>query len=249
MKRKLVPKLIKAFIRVPHRKRGCVCAVIAAAGDSTRFGEPKPFVELNGKYLFEYSLSAFLESPYVSDVILTVRKEDKERFLSILRERYAKQKIRVCLGGKTRDESTLRAFKHLYPKVRFVAFHDAARPLITTEAVNTVIEAAFHTGAASAASPVYDSVKRADLKGNISEDVDRENLYTVSTPQVFLKDVYEAARAIGTKENLHLTDDNAYVTHAGFSVKLIAVPENRKLTVPEDLPLIRAVLESRKESL
>ncbi len=242
-------RLLSDFAAAPKRKASC-SAVLAAAGDSVRFGEPKPFVDLDGRHFFEASLNAFLDSPYIAEVLLAVRREDKDRFLAVLRERYRNtgKKIRLCIGGATRDETTLKAFAALDPETRFVAFHDAARALITTKQIDRVIESAFSCGAATAGCPVYDSVKRADGFDRIAEDVDRDRLFTVSTPQVFLKEIYEVARAVGKKDGLHLSDDNAYVTHAGFAVQIVPVPYNFKLTVPSDLETIQTLYRKERNT-
>ena len=222
-----------------------VSVVLAAAGDSVRFGRPKPLVTIDGRYLFEYSLSAFLTSHYVKDVVLAVRKDDEALIQSILDRNFSKAPVRICLGGKSRDKSVLNAFLATDKSTDFVAFHDAARPLITTEDIDRVLQDAFLYGAATAATPVVDSLKRAH-GCVISQDIDRENLYAVSTPQVFLKDMYEVSRAVCKKDGFSSTDDNAYVTHAGFQVRITSVTNNQKLTYPEDLGLISLQLSSRK---
>ncbi len=222
-----------------------VTVVLAAAGDSVRFGRPKPLVVVDGRHLFEYSLSAFLASRYVKEIILAIRKEDEALIKNVLEANFKGANVRVCLGGKSRDESVMLAFLQADKQTDFVAFHDSARPLITTEDIDRTIRDAFLYGAATTASPVVDSVKRA-RHNTIEEDVDRENLYTVSTPQIFLKDMYEVSRAVCKKDGFSSTDDNAYVTHAGFKVHITNVSNNQKLTYPEDLPLISLQLTSRK---
>lgn len=223
----------------------CVSAVIAAAGSSVRFGSPKPFVRIDGKYLFEYSLDAFINSRYVAEVILAVRPEDQALAQKILSERADQKPVKLCLGGKTRFETTLRAFKACSDSTRLVAFHDAARPLIKTEQIEQVVLDALRYGAATAASAVCDSLKRVENR-KITADVDRENVYAVSTPQIFLKDIYEVARAVCRADHFTATDDNAYVTHAGFDVHVTEVAENPKLTYPTDLALIERELIFRK---
>ncbi|MBQ2252386.1 MAG: 2-C-methyl-D-erythritol 4-phosphate cytidylyltransferase [Clostridia bacterium] len=226
-------------------RTGSVSAVIVAAGNSVRFGRPKPFVKIGERFLFEYSLDAFLASEYVGEVILAIRKEDQETVQTTLDLRYPGKPVTLCIGGNTRDESTMRAFRHVNKSAHFVAFHDAARPLITTEEIDRVVLDAIRYGAATAASPVTDSVKRVK-NGVITENVERDGLYAVSTPQIFQKDLYEVARAVCKKDGFDSTDDNAYVTHAGFSVHVTHVSENPKLTYPDDLPGIRLRLLNGK---
>ncbi len=225
--------------------------VIAAAGDSTRFGRPKPFVEIGGRCLIEYSLDALLASEYVGEVVICAREQDMAKLREIVSHTAnpLNKEIKLCPGGKTRDESVYNAFRILNKDTRLVAFHDAARALITTEDADRIIETAFAHGAATASAKVVDSVKRADNKGLIKEDVDRSDLYTVSTPQVFLKEVYEVSRAVCKRDNFEATDDNAYVSHAGFHIWLCNVPFNPKLTYPEDLPIFELHLTAKRGGL
>ena len=247
MKQRLRELRLSAVLALLNRKSRdkTVTAVLAAAGDSVRFGRPKPLVVVDSRHLFEYSLEAFLASRYVKEVILAVRKEDEELIQSVLNANFKNAPVRVCLGGKSRDESVLLAFLQADKNSSFVAFHDAARPLIRTEDINRICEDAFLYGAATAASPVVDSLKRV-RHSNIVEDVDRENLYAVSPPQIFLKDLYEVSRAVCRRDGFSSTDDNAYVSHAGFEVRITNVSNNPKLTYPEDLELIAMQLSSRK---
>lgn len=240
-----IPILAALALAERTDRRGSVSAVLAAAGSATRFGTPKAFVEIDGRFLFEYSLEALLSSQYVGEVILAVRREDEERVKNVLDLRFKNRPVHVCIGGKERAESVLNAFLKTAKESRFVAFHDAARPLITTEEIDRVIVDAFHHGAATAASPVVDSLKRVK-DGKIVSDVDRDQLYAVSTPQVFLRDLYEVARAICREDGFDATDDNAYATHAGFTVHVTKVSNNQKLTYPEDLEPIILQLSKQK---
>lgn len=250
MKQNRTDFLLSAALALASRSEriGSVSAVLAAAGESVRFGRPKPLVIVNGRFLFEYSLSAFLASRYVKEVILAIREQDRVLIERVLQERFADAPIKLCLGGSTRDESVMQAFLQADKSTAFVSFHDAARPLIQTADIDRVIEDAFIYGAASAGSPVVDSLKRVKY-AKVQEDVDRSDLVAVSTPQIFLKDLYEVSRAVCKRDRFSSTDDNAYATHAGFSVHITEVYTNPKLTYPNDLDLIVALLDARKGEL
>ena len=248
MHSKRADRLMEAALALEKRTdriRSC-SAVLAAAGDSTRFGSPKPFVTLGSKPLFSYSLNAILNSRYIDEAVIAVREADLDRWQSALGTMTFSKKVTLCVGGKTREESVMRAFRALSKKTDYVAFHDAARPFITTADVDRVILDAFRYGAASAGAPVVDSVKRCDRRQKITEDVDREGLFAVSTPQVFSKEIYEVARAVCRKDGFSSTDDNAYVSHAGFGVHVTRVAFNPKLTYPEDLALFEKCVPQKQ---
>lgn len=248
MQKRRLSRILHRALSLAEREldeRSC-SVVLAAAGRSERFGAKKPFVQVGGRCLFEYSLSVFLASRYVRDVVIAARQEDIPQFREVLSLRFPGAPVTVVAGGSSRDISVMRAFEATDKKTHFVAFHDAARPMLSTEDAERVLRDAFRYGAASAACPIVDSVKRA-CDGVITEDVDREGLYAVSTPQIFHKDVYLVSRAICKKDGFSSTDDNAYVSHAGFSVHLTPVFSNPKLTYPEDLRLIETLLNARGE--
>ena len=68
----------------------------------------------------------------------------------------------------------------------------------------------------------------------------------MQTPQVFRADLYRVSLALAKKDGFQATDDCALAEHAGFSVKLCEIgAPNRKITVPEDVAVITAILKER----
>ena len=68
--------------------------------------------------------------------------------------------FRVVVGGARRQDSVANAFKAIDPRTEVVLMHDAARPLVTEDLISRTIRAAAEHGAAIAAQPVSDTVKR-----------------------------------------------------------------------------------------
>ncbi|MBQ9545252.1 MAG: 2-C-methyl-D-erythritol 4-phosphate cytidylyltransferase [Clostridia bacterium] len=224
-------------------------AIITAAGSGTRMGGvSKQFIELNGKKTVLYSLEAFGNCDYVKEIVVTARADEVEKMKETVGEFYASKPVKVVAGGKTRQESVENAFFALDKKCGCVAIHDAARPLVTSSDAKLLFEEAFRYGAATAAYPVADSMKKVDGNLFLASDADRDGVWAVQTPQVFLCDVYKAALAVARRDSLEVTDDNSIVTHAGFSVKAVNTGNKSfKLTSPEDVGLIEALLVKRKE--
>jgi 2-C-methyl-D-erythritol 4-phosphate cytidylyltransferase len=121
-----------------------------------------------------------------------------------------------------------------------VVVHDAARPLATRRLFDLVVQAVAG-GAAGAvpALPVVDTLKRVDGE-RVVETVSREGLVGVQTPQAFRADVLRAAHRRGDVD----TDDAALV-EAGGGVVVVVEGERRnvKLTLADDLELVRALLD------
>ena len=100
-------------------------------------------------------------------------------------------------------------------------------------------------GAASLAIPARDTMKRADAQGFVVETLPREQVWSVQTPQVFLRELYESALQAAQRE---YTDDCQLIEQTGGRVHLCeGSPENAKLTTPEDILFAEAVLRGRED--
>ncbi|MBQ9793935.1 MAG: 2-C-methyl-D-erythritol 4-phosphate cytidylyltransferase [Clostridia bacterium] len=230
-------------------KTDSVCGVIVAAGSGTRMGGvSKPEIKLNGKTLFERVLEAFLASPV--DEIVVVGGENLPR-LRLLAGRYSPAvPLRFCEGGKTRSESVFAGVCQASPGVSYACVHDCARPFVTSEIISAVIEGAKKTGAATACSPVTDTIKFVDTEHKTVYTPKRDHLLAIQTPQVFKKESYTVAYALAVKQGGVFTDETSMLEAAGATVEYVQTdPRNIKLTTKEDIVLARAMLlvEKAKE--
>ncbi|MBE6689049.1 MAG: 2-C-methyl-D-erythritol 4-phosphate cytidylyltransferase [Ruminococcaceae bacterium] len=227
-----------------RRKSG---AIITAAGNGSRMGNvAKQLMELAGHPVIYYSLRAFEQSVNVDEIIIVTREEDISAIQDIV-GKYGFQKVKhIVTGGSTRDESVKNGFEKIGGNIKYVAIHDAARPLITTEKIDAVFRQAYRYGSACAAGRINDTVKRADSKGFIEKTVPRDGLYGAQTPQIFACDIYRTALSLHLKNKTAVTDDCSMVENAGFKIMLceLGIP-NLKLTVPHDCQTIEAILEKR----
>lgn len=146
----------------------------------------------------------------------------------------------VTAGGATRFLSV----KNALPKCscEFIAVHDGARPLISTEDIDRVLTDAANYGASIAAAPVTDTIKIC--AGNLVDSTpDRDTLYAAQTPQAFRRELYlSCVDRLGTRAE-SLTDDSALLEACGEEVHITAVTAcNMKVTRPQDLAIAAAVL-------
>ena len=126
------------------------------------------------------------------------------------------------------------------PDCELVAVHDAARPLVTAEAIRRCAEAAASHAGASLAHRIVDTLKRADPSGEVRDAVERENLWAMETPQIFhtelLRQAYEAVLSRGEL----VTDEVSALAAIGQKVMLVEnTTPNLKITVASDLELAR----------
>ncbi len=251
MKRKNPTKRFLGFLKMLTKsKKDPFCsAVITAAGSGTRMGGvSKQLLVLDHREVLLYSVDAFHSCKYIKEIVVSAKKEELEAVTALIRAQGYQKPVTVVCGGATRQESVANAFYRLSPKSRFVAIHDGARPLLRTQDVELLLMECFRHKAVSAGHPVTDSLKKVDDKGLILEDVDRSVVWAVQTPQVFSCDLYRASLAVAQRDGLTVTDDNALATHAGFTVKPVTLTgPNLKLTTPEDLIVIEAILKERRK--
>jgi 2-C-methyl-D-erythritol 4-phosphate cytidylyltransferase len=131
------------------------------------------------------------------------------------------------------------------PDVPWVAVHDGVRPCITAELVERVVAEARVHGAAIAALPVSETVKRG-ADGWVTETVERNGLWAVQTPQVFRADLLREAHRRAAADGIRGTDDAALVERLGLPVRLVpGLAANLKITRPDDLSLAEALLARR----
>lgn len=144
-----------------------------------------------------------------------------------------------CEGGRERQDSVARGLHALPEGTTLVAIHDCARAMVTPELIDRVVADALQHGAAIAAVPMADTLKRGAL-GVVETTVPRQGLWCAQTPQAFRREWIEAAHAAAAH---HATDDAALVEALGHRVHLTpGDPLNFKVTTPHDLELAEAWL-------
>lgn len=212
--------------------------IIPAAGSGTRLKSPGPkaLAPILGHSILSWTLEAF--APVAFDrTVIAAPPERMPEFEKILRGRAA-----VVAGGATRSASVRRGFQALQAASGdIVCIHDAARPLITAREIEGVLAAARASGAATAATPIVDTVKRVEGE-RIVATIDREGLYAAGTPQAFRAELL--ARAFETGREA--TDEAGLLELLGVPVAAVPVSRwNLKITTPEDLELAEALLKLR----
>lgn len=231
-----------------HRPATPYCsALIAAAGSSQRMaGENKLLLPLGGKSVLAHTLQAVDAAAGVNEIVIAAREEDLVKFAELCKLWGIQKPVKIIVGGKTREESVLRAAIEANENADLLAVQDGARPFVTPELIDSVIEAARVHFAAAPAIPVKDTVKVA-VDGVVRETPDRSLLYAVQTPQVFDAQLLRAALKSAVDAGAVLTDDCSAVERLGKEIYLIAgLEENIKITTPLDMVLAEAILAKRE---
>lgn len=149
--------------------------------------------------------------------------------------------LRIVPGGSRRRDSVAAGLAAA-GDAEIVLVHDAARPLVSAALIEAVIAAARAHGAATAAVPSVDTVKRV-RGGMVVETVPRDQLVSVQTPQGFATALLRRAHAVDPDEDV--SDDCLLVERLGEPVAVVpGEPANRKVTHPEDLEWLRLQLSA-----
>ena len=214
-----------------------VTAIIAAGGRGARFGGPQPkqLVEIGHVSMLERSVMAFVEHPLVDEVVVALPAELIAEPPAWLRT--TRKPLRVVAGGARRQDSVQNGVQAANASSELIVVHDAARPFVTADLIARTLAAAAESGAAVAALPARDTVKRVRQR-EVAETLSRDAIYLAQTPQAFRRDVLNAALAL----EVEATDEAALAEWAGYTVRVVeGDARNIKVTTPEDLPIAEAI--------
>lgn len=228
-----------------------VHALIPAAGQSVRFGGTtlKQYAHLLGKPVMAHSIDNLAWHPEVSAVTVVLAPDDGI-YDELIRPHYAA--VRTVPGGSSRAESVLKGLRYIRqqdPDCEWVLVHDAARPCLARESLESLMRlAAESTDGAILAVPVADTLKQAGNSLTIDKTIDRANLWTAQTPQMFrLDDLLrnlEAAIIFGPPP----TDEAEAMERAGMHPVLVpGSVQNIKITGPGDLVIAEFILRQRQD--
>ena len=174
----------------------------------------------------------------------------KAHFRTSLLNRYG---WTTCLpavaGGRERQDSVAAGLRALPADIEYVVIHDGARPFATTALVERVLSEARRHGAALAAVPVHDTIKRVSPDLFLDGTVDRRSLWLAQTPQAFSVGLLREAHARAHEAGLEATDDAALVEALGHPVRVVPGSRlNFKITTREDLALARLLIGQATEN-
>ena len=235
--------------RRPEKAPGC-SAVIVAAGSARRMeGIDKVLAPLGELPVLVHTLYAFQDCPAIDEIVVVTREDLLVEVSRICKDFAFRKVTKVVVGGAERIGSVQAGLREADPEAELIAIHDGARPLVSQEVIQGVVEAARLSAAAAPAVPVTDTVKRAE-EGRTVETVDRSQLWAVQTPQVFEAGLIRGAIQKAIDDGEVLTDDCGAVERLGMPVTLTqGSQENIKITTPLDLAVGEAILRARGEGL
>jgi 2-C-methyl-D-erythritol 4-phosphate cytidylyltransferase len=149
----------------------------------------------------------------------------------------------VLLEGGERRQDTVAAAIERCDGHAWISVHDAARPLTPPELFRAVLDAARADGAAIPGVPCVDTVKQVQ-NGRVAATLDRSSIIAAQTPQSFGADLLRRAHLHAATNGITAGDEAGLVEAIGEAVTVVpGDPRNFKVTFPQDLVLLRSLLE------
>ncbi|HUT52928.1 MAG TPA: 2-C-methyl-D-erythritol 4-phosphate cytidylyltransferase [bacterium] len=226
-----------------------VCAIIAAAGKGERLpgGVAKQFRVMGGVPLLVWSLKAFAAVKDVKRIVIGTAPGEVQAATDMVKGILPDGMAGVVAGGRERQETVKLCLDAVPPDAELVVIHDAARPFVTPDLIRRTIKTAAARGAATAAVRPSDTVKFEHATRGVKENLDRERLWLIQTPQAFRKDLLVKAHEAAAAQGFIGTDDTALVERMGGSVEIVRGSElNLKITTEADWMIAEALVQAGK---
>lgn len=221
-----------------------VTAIVLAAGNSIRYGQNrnKNLEIVNNKTVLEYSLNEFNKNKKIDNIIIACKESELEEINNIIYKTRSNKPIKAVVGGQTRQESVYNSINSTDSDI--VIIHDAARPMIKQEYIDTCINEMNNFKGVTVGVKSKDTIKIADNSGIIRQTTQRENTWIIQTPQCFDRLSLLSAHN-KFKNDSDITDDCMILERNSETVKIIPGDySNIKLTTYDDLNLVKEFLKT-----
>ena len=215
---------------------------------------PKQYMMLNGCSILRRTMDTFANVSGLRHICLVVNPQDEVYYLEAL-EGYSvngqnvSDAVSICAGGKTRQQSVHRGLKLLGREKAIkdddiVLIHDAARPFVAHHSIDALLGAMEDHKGASLAHKVTDTCRTVNKLSIAKDEVSRDKLWALQTPQAFHYGLIAKAHAKSDPEKEY-TDDTALATEMGCDVALVQSSKyNFKITTGEDIHMAERILST-----
>lgn len=238
---------MKVVVIIPAAGLGTRMAPMPSAFDvkSKKPHPSKQFNDLGGSPILIHTLRKFAAVDEVNEIWIALRENEiggfRERLKSEAKD-VLKKKVELVVGGEHRQQSVEHALNAVSAAPDdIVLVHDAVRPLVTTEIICEVIQAAKKYGAAIAGLPAIDTVKQVERTSEgaiIKATIPRAGVVLAQTPQGFRYDVIKKAFDEAAADGFMGTDEASLAERSGHEVAVVmGSPRNIKITSPGDMEL------------
>lgn len=217
-----------------------VIYLAAGIGKRTNLTKPKQFHTFFGKPIFIYALEVLEKHKSVQNILITYNKKYIGEYEKIL-DSYNINNYQLIEGGETRQESVFNALKHV--KTNNVLVHEAARPMISKEFLDEIIEVKGYKAVVPVV-PINFTVSIGDVY--LESLLKRDTLKNIQLPQLFDTSTLIRAHENAMIKNYQSTEDSTLIHLLGEKVRFILGREsNIKITTERDLILMEGYLNEK----
>lgn len=209
-------------------------ALIVAAGVGARAGLdiPKQFETVGGMPMIRHSVERLSSHPDIDQIWIVVAAGQEEQLNQALAPLSC---YKVVIGGATRQQSVYNGLVAIRQAggARNILVHDAARPFVSHQVIDRVLDQLENTAGAIPVLPSVDTMVQI-CDDQLDRTVDRNSLWRVQTPQAF-----DFFKLIDAHENIaagqDASDDAQIFKAAGHIVSIVEGDEAlKKYTLPTD---------------
>ena len=241
---------MKVVVIIPAAGLGTRMAPALDKDKATKAPPSKQFTELRGTPILIHTLRKFAAVEAVSEIWIALRENERDGFRARLESEpkdVLRKKVELVVGGEQRQQSVANALNAVSAaEDDIVLVHDAVRPLVTSEIIQAVVDAAGKYGAAIAGLPAVDTVKQVERTAEgalIKATIPRAGVVLAQTPQGFRYGVLKKAFDEAAADGFLGTDEASLVERSGHDVAVVmGSPRNIKITTPADMELAQFYL-------
>ncbi len=221
-------------------------AVVPAAGIGKRMNSavPKQYLKLNGREVLAWTLQSLQALDRLQGIVLVLHPHD-EYYKQNLAAHFPQ--VRAVRGGDERIHSVLAGLEALDEQVDgrdWVLVHDAVRPCLRISDLQKLLKGLVDSETGGIlASPVKDTLKKANTQGQITQTLNRDEYWLAATPQMFRYQLLRTALQQALEAGVLVTDEAAAMERLGYPVSVVSGrADNIKITSAEDLSLAEFIL-------
>ena len=230
-------------------------ALVPCAGTGSRAGTalPKQYQSVAGQPMVLHTLQTLAQVPQIDQGWVVVAPNDTQ--MAMLVEGWPARFARLACGGQSRAQSVFNGLTAMMAQGAaahdWVLVHDAARCLITPQAVSNLIEACKDDPVGGLlALPLPDTLKAQSLGAQgprVAGTVTREDKWLAQTPQMFrIGDLHAALAQAAASDFEGVTDESSAMESQGLAPRLVVgSAQNIKITYPADFAFAELVLKGR----
>ena len=223
-------------------------AVLSSHHNSSQRGPDhkleKQFWPLAGKPVLAHSVDVLRTHPAVKNIIIVMAPHNLIR----VKSQFSEPNCYIIAGGETRQQSVfagLKAAADIDPAARFVAIHDAARPLLPPALLSTMLATISDEVAGVApALPLADTLSCINAQQRVDRIIDRAPMRALQTPQLFWRELITDLHK-HCANDANFTDDCSLALATGHAIATVTgTHQLLKLTHPQDYAMLKTYCDA-----